>query len=161
MNLHIVGEPLRIAWQLHCVQRSPWPTVNQHSTEHVHKARAYAFLDDTARLNIARGAPVLDGETLRSGDDALWHADSMPGMNRPAIAIAHTGTRLAVQPSGCIDNEDVCNRAPGLETSIPEISEFTPIPGNIRSSEGQKAARVREIFRPYHDRIKAELDRRR
>jgi predicted N-formylglutamate amidohydrolase len=54
-----------------------------------------------------------------------------------------------------------CNRAPGLETSIPEISEFTPIPGNIRSSEGQKAARVREIFRPYHDRIKAELDRRR
>lgn len=54
-----------------------------------------------------------------------------------------------------------CNRPPGLETSIPEISEFTPIPGNIRLSEGQKAARVREIFRPYHDRIKAELDRRR
>jgi predicted N-formylglutamate amidohydrolase len=28
-------------------------------------------------------------------------------------------------------------------------------------SEGQKAARVREIFRPYHDRIETELDRRR
>jgi predicted N-formylglutamate amidohydrolase len=54
-----------------------------------------------------------------------------------------------------------CNRASGLETSIAEISEFTPIPGNIGLSEGQKAARVREIFRPYHDRIKAELDRRR
>ena len=28
-------------------------------------------------------------------------------------------------------------------------------------SEGRKAARVREIFRPYHDRIETELDRRR
>jgi predicted N-formylglutamate amidohydrolase len=31
----------------------------------------------------------------------------------------------------------------------------------MRLSEGQKAARVREIFRPYHDRIETELDRRR
>jgi len=28
-------------------------------------------------------------------------------------------------------------------------------------SEAQKAARVREIFRPYHDRIETELERRR
>jgi predicted N-formylglutamate amidohydrolase len=28
-------------------------------------------------------------------------------------------------------------------------------------SEGRKAARTREIFRPYHDRIETELDRRR
>jgi predicted N-formylglutamate amidohydrolase len=54
-----------------------------------------------------------------------------------------------------------CNRRPGSETSISEISELTAIPGNIGLSEGQKAARVREIFRPYHDRIEAELDRRR
>jgi predicted N-formylglutamate amidohydrolase len=54
-----------------------------------------------------------------------------------------------------------CNRTPGSETSIPEISEFTPIPGNMGLSEGQKAARVREFFRPYHDRIEIELDRRR
>jgi predicted N-formylglutamate amidohydrolase len=54
-----------------------------------------------------------------------------------------------------------CNRMPGSETSIPEISEFTPVPGNIGLSERRKAARVREIFRPYHDRIEAELDRRR
>ena len=27
--------------------------------------------------------------------------------------------------------------------------------------EAQKAARVREIFQPYHDRIESELDRRR
>src|ERR1700686_3400998 len=54
-----------------------------------------------------------------------------------------------------------CNRVPGSERSIPEISELTPVPGNIGLSEGQKAARVREIFRPYHDRIESELDRRR
>jgi predicted N-formylglutamate amidohydrolase len=53
-----------------------------------------------------------------------------------------------------------CNRQPGSETSILEISELTAIPGNIGLSESRKAARVREIFRPYHDRIRAELDRR-
>jgi predicted N-formylglutamate amidohydrolase len=54
-----------------------------------------------------------------------------------------------------------CNRRPGSETSIPEISEFTAVPGNMGLSEEQKAARVREIFWPYHDRIKTELDRKR
>src|SRR4029077_18459538 len=36
-----------------------------------------------------------------------------------------------------------------------------PVPGNVGLSESQKAARVREIFWPYHNRIEAELDRRR
>lgn len=54
-----------------------------------------------------------------------------------------------------------CNRSPGSETSIPEISELISVPGNIGLREGQKAKRVREIFRPYHDRIETELDRRR
>jgi len=47
------------------------------------------------------------------------------------------------------------NRPPGAETSMPEISEATPVPGNIGLNEGGKAARVREIFRPYHDRWRA------
>jgi predicted N-formylglutamate amidohydrolase len=54
-----------------------------------------------------------------------------------------------------------CNRTPGSETSIPEISELTSVPGNVRLSQDQKAARIREIFRPYHARIETELDRRR
>ena len=54
-----------------------------------------------------------------------------------------------------------CNRTPGSESSIPGISELTPVPGNLGLSEGQRAARVREIFRPYHDRIETELERRR
>jgi predicted N-formylglutamate amidohydrolase len=54
-----------------------------------------------------------------------------------------------------------CNRTPGTPTSMPEISELTPVPGNVRLSAAQKASRVAEIFRPYHDRIENELDRRR
>jgi predicted N-formylglutamate amidohydrolase len=54
-----------------------------------------------------------------------------------------------------------CNRPPGSATSIPEISELTAVPGNVRLSQTQAAARVREIFRPYHDCIEAALERRR
>jgi predicted N-formylglutamate amidohydrolase len=54
-----------------------------------------------------------------------------------------------------------CNRPPGTLTSIPEISEHTLIPGNVGLSEANRAARARGIFWPYHQRIEAELDRRR
>jgi hypothetical protein len=36
-----------------------------------------------------------------------------------------------------------CDRTPGSETSIPEISELAPVSGNMGLSEGRKAARVR------------------
>ncbi len=54
-----------------------------------------------------------------------------------------------------------CNRPPGAVTSIPEISELTPIPGNLGLSRDERAAREREIFRPYHDTIAAALEARR
>jgi predicted N-formylglutamate amidohydrolase len=54
-----------------------------------------------------------------------------------------------------------CNRPPGAPSSIPEISELTPIPGNVGLSDAQKRSRAREIFWPYHRRIEAELERRR
>jgi predicted N-formylglutamate amidohydrolase len=54
-----------------------------------------------------------------------------------------------------------CNRPPGAPTSIPEISEATPIPGNVGLSEADKEARASAIFRPYHRRIEAELEHRR
>jgi predicted N-formylglutamate amidohydrolase len=54
-----------------------------------------------------------------------------------------------------------CNRPPGAATSIPVVSELTPIPGNAGLSAAQRAAREQEIFRPYHDAIAARLDRRR
>ncbi len=54
-----------------------------------------------------------------------------------------------------------CNRPPGTPTSIAEISEHTPIPGNVGLNEANREARAREIFWPYHERIEAELDCRR
>jgi predicted N-formylglutamate amidohydrolase len=54
-----------------------------------------------------------------------------------------------------------CNRPLDTATSISDISEHTPIPGNVGLSEAARAARAREIFWPYHQRIEAELDRRR
>ena len=54
-----------------------------------------------------------------------------------------------------------CNRPPGAATSIPEVSELTPIPGNAGLGAAERAAREREIFWPYHDAIAAELERRR
>jgi predicted N-formylglutamate amidohydrolase len=45
-----------------------------------------------------------------------------------------------------------CNRPPGA---------VTPIPGNVGLSTAERMAREREIFRPYHDAIAAELERRR
>jgi predicted N-formylglutamate amidohydrolase len=53
------------------------------------------------------------------------------------------------------------NRPRGSPTSIPEVSELTPIPGNVDLSDAEKEMRAREIFRPYHERIEAELERRR
>jgi predicted N-formylglutamate amidohydrolase len=51
-----------------------------------------------------------------------------------------------------------CNRTPGFDTSIAEMSEFTAIPGNIGLNAAQMEDRAREIFRPYHERIASELD---
>ena len=53
-----------------------------------------------------------------------------------------------------------CNRPPESPASIPEISELTAIPGNTGLSAAARAARERDIFRPYHRAIEGELDRR-
>jgi predicted N-formylglutamate amidohydrolase len=54
-----------------------------------------------------------------------------------------------------------CNRPLQAASSIAAISENTSIPGNAGLSAGASELRAVEIFRPYHDRIEAELDRRR
>jgi predicted N-formylglutamate amidohydrolase len=53
-----------------------------------------------------------------------------------------------------------CNRDPRVATSIPQIGESIPIPGNIGLSEPEIAARCAEIFTPYHNRLRALLDER-
>src|SRR6202051_1148427 len=51
-----------------------------------------------------------------------------------------------------------CNQPLGAAASIPDVSEQTPISGNVGVDEASKAARAREIFWPYHERIEAELE---
>ncbi len=53
-----------------------------------------------------------------------------------------------------------CNRPPQAESSIPEISETTTIPGNLQLDDGQRQARREAIFTPYHHAIARQLDRR-
>lgn len=53
-----------------------------------------------------------------------------------------------------------CNRPPGVDSSVPTISESTAIPGNAGLTEADRRARTDEIFRPYHDRLAAEIDQR-
>lgn len=53
-----------------------------------------------------------------------------------------------------------CNRAPGHPTSIPVISELTPIPCNEALPDDERAARRRAIFDPYHAALTALIDHR-
>ena len=54
-----------------------------------------------------------------------------------------------------------CNRDPVRPDAIPEASDGTAVPGNHGLTPQARAARVRAVFAPYHDRIAAELDARR
>ena len=82
------------------------------------------------------------------------------------IGIAPVCRMLADALDACLIQQNYsrlvidCNRVPGSETSMPVISELTPIPGNVNLSEADKAARIAEIFQPYHHTIATELDRR-
>jgi predicted N-formylglutamate amidohydrolase len=67
-----------------------------------------------------------------------------------ATAVLQTYSRLVID----------CNRDPSWPSAMPEISEYTPIPGNRDLTTAAKQARVAEIFTPYHDRIRGLLDAR-
>jgi predicted N-formylglutamate amidohydrolase len=54
-----------------------------------------------------------------------------------------------------------CNRPLSAPDSIAAYSERTFIPGNQNLQSPDVEARTREIFHPYHEQIRVELDRRR
>ncbi len=53
-----------------------------------------------------------------------------------------------------------CNRDPSVPASIPTVGELVPIPGNLGLSDEERRARQREIFDPYHARLRTMLDAR-
>ncbi len=54
-----------------------------------------------------------------------------------------------------------CNRPPGSAGSIVSASEGTRIPGNEAVGAADRERREREVFTPYHARIRGLLDARR
>ena len=50
------------------------------------------------------------------------------------------------------------NRYPHHPASSPAESDGTPVPGNAEMTAASRERRVAELFRPYHDRVAAELD---
>jgi predicted N-formylglutamate amidohydrolase len=80
------------------------------------------------------------------------------------IGVAGLGARMADQLGAAFVSQRYsrlvidCNRDPARADSICEVSDGVAIPGNAGLGAGAKAARVREIFEPYHARIAAELD---
>jgi predicted N-formylglutamate amidohydrolase len=52
-----------------------------------------------------------------------------------------------------------CNRWPGGEGSIPEVSDGTPVPANRGLSKAEIDARAEACFWPYHREVDRHLDR--
>jgi predicted N-formylglutamate amidohydrolase len=67
-----------------------------------------------------------------------------------ALFVRQTYSRLVID----------CNRDPGRDDAIPEVSDGTPIPGNRGLTAAARAARVASIHAPYQDAIARELERR-
>jgi predicted N-formylglutamate amidohydrolase len=67
-----------------------------------------------------------------------------------AFAILHNYSRLVVD----------MNRPPQSPESITPLSERTRIPSNESLAIAEAEQRVEALFAPYHERIRAELDRR-
>jgi predicted N-formylglutamate amidohydrolase len=67
-----------------------------------------------------------------------------------AFSIMHNYSRLVID----------ANRPPGAADSIPTLSERTRIAANEGLSSIDAAKRLEELFQPYHQRIRDELDSR-
>lgn len=52
-----------------------------------------------------------------------------------------------------------CNRRPDDPTSMPAISDGTPVPANAALSAADRQARLDALYHPYHDAITARLER--
>ncbi|MHB8528015.1 MAG: N-formylglutamate amidohydrolase [Caulobacteraceae bacterium] len=82
------------------------------------------------------------------------------------IGVAGLGEWLAANLRACFIRQTYsrlvidCNRTPGTEESIPQVSDGASVPGNAELTTAQRRARRAAIYQPYHDRIAAELDER-
>ncbi len=97
------------------------------------------------------GLGVCDGDQCRHIGWDIGAAAISRGLSRrldaPAVLAGYS--RLVVD----------LNRQPGDPTSIPEVSDDTPVPGNAGLSEADIDARLQTFFWPYHHAITETLGR--
>jgi predicted N-formylglutamate amidohydrolase len=110
---------------------------------------------DHASARIPRSLRDLDLPAAQLKRHIAWDIGALAVARRVAVTldaalIAQNYSRLVID----------CNRDPKVESSIPASSESTAIPGNADLSDEQRMARRREIFEPYHQRIRERLDAR-
>jgi predicted N-formylglutamate amidohydrolase len=82
------------------------------------------------------------------------------------IGVAGLGELLSARLGACFVRQAYsrlvidCNRWPGEASSIPEVSDLQPIPGNVGLAPDAVAARQAEIYAPYQDAIARLLEAR-
>ena len=96
------------------------------------------------------GVPERELERHIAWDIGIAGVTELLSVALDAPAVLQTYSRLAID----------CNRDPSVPSAMPEVSEMTPIPGNVGLSQADRATRVRAIFTPYHTRIAGLLDAR-
>ncbi|SNB77330.1 Predicted N-formylglutamate amidohydrolase [Arboricoccus pini] len=84
-------------------------------------------------------------------DIGIWEVGLILAARFDAPLIGQGYSRLVID----------CNRPPEVQSSIPEISESTVIPGNLHLSDHDRQRRQNEIFEPYHAVIADALEARR
>jgi predicted N-formylglutamate amidohydrolase len=97
------------------------------------------------------GVPAAEMDRHIAWDIGIAGVTTRLSAQLDATAILQTYSRLVID----------CNRNPSWPSAMPEVSEYTPIPGNVGLTDIQKHARVAEIFTPYHDKIAQLLAARR
>ena len=119
-------------------------------------ASAFFLLCDHAGMRIPRslGSLGLPAEELER--HIAWDIGAAAVSTTLANALDAT---MILQPYSRLVID--CNRPLHSPQSIVAASERTPIPGNQRVGADDAARREREIFAPYHARIRDELDARR
>jgi len=120
-----------------------------------HGVSPFVIVVDHASARIPRSLRDLGLSAVELKRHIAWDIGALAVARRVAVTldaalIAQNYSRLVID----------CNRDPQAESSIPLLSESTVIPGNADLSEEQRLARRREIFDPYHRRIRELLDAR-
>jgi predicted N-formylglutamate amidohydrolase len=96
------------------------------------------------------GLPATELERHIAWDIGALEVAAQVAAELDAPLVAQNYSRLVID----------CNRDPAVPSSIPLVSEWLEIPGNVGLGAAEVEARRVEIFEPYHQCIRELLDAR-